>query len=227
MKIKQESSGIPKQCYDENGEVSDELLDVFISAYEAHEGVKLDKSSIMSNPGKRTVMKQILNALWGKLAQNENASIVSFIEDSFELLTLANDSSIEVTLLDFLNENLARTTNRKVMGSTTTLKDSYERSNYYISAYARLELHDVVMKLGDRVLYTDTDSLIYISKDGDKVDIKTGEFLGDLTDELNCKRDPKYTSQKWIEEFVSTGPKSYSYKTNFYEEKDKKRALCP
>ena len=57
------------------------------------------------------------------------------------------------------------------------------------------------MYLNKKVLYFDTDSIIYID-DGTK-NVKTGDMLGDMTDEI---------SGKGITSFVSTGPKSYSFK---------------
>ena len=33
-----------------------------------------------------------------------------------------------------------------------------------IAAHARLELHDLMDKLGDRLLYSDTDSVVFVSK---------------------------------------------------------------
>ena len=47
----------------------------------------------------------------------------------------------------------------------------------------------------EKVLYFDTDSIIYLD-DGTK-NVKTGGMLGDMTDEL---------SGKGITNFVSTGP---------------------
>lgn len=57
------------------------------------------------------------------------------------------------------------------------------------------------------MLYFDTDSIIHID-DGTK-NIKTGDMLGELTNEL---------SGKVITQFVSTGPKSYSFKYGDNEE---------
>lgn len=61
------------------------------------------------------------------------------------------------------------------------------------------------------MLNFDTDSIIYID-DGTK-NIKTGDMLGQLTDEL---------SGKAITQFVSTGPKSYSFK---YGDNQQKSAI--
>ena len=38
-------------------------------------------------------------------------------------------------------------------------------------------------KLGDRLLYSDTDSIVFVSKDGDW-EPSLGPYLGDLTDEI-------------------------------------------
>ena len=62
--------------------------------------------------------------------------------------------------------------------------------------------------LKEKVLYFDTDSIIY-ADDGTK-NVKTGDILGDMTDEI---------SGKGITNFVSTGPKSYSFKYGSNEEK--------
>lgn len=60
-------------------------------------------------------------------------------------------------------------------------------------------------KLGKRLLYCDTDSIIFVAKPEDELPA-LGKFLGDFTDEVDegC----------WIDEFVSSGPKNYAYKLN-------------
>jgi len=56
------------------------------------------------------------------------------------------------------------------------------------------------------VLYYDTDSVIYADETNPNHKmIQTGDFLGEFTDELNGH---------YITEFISTGPKSYAYKTS-------------
>jgi hypothetical protein len=110
MKMKQESSGVPKYCYDEQGIVDADKLKTYIETYHQHEGIELEAAKIKYNPGQRTVMKALLNSLWGKLAQNENTTVVSFIDNLDMLLELVNDHSITVTSLDFISDNIARTT---------------------------------------------------------------------------------------------------------------------
>ena len=79
----------------------------------------------------------------------------------------------------------------------------------FTTAYARLKLYDLLDLLQERVLYYDTDSAIYVHEPG-KPDPPLGNYLGDLTDELNGD---------YITSFVSGGPKNYAYSTK--ERKDR------
>jgi hypothetical protein len=75
----------------------------------------------------------------------------------------------------------------------------------YTTAQARLKLYSYLEQLGERVLYFDTDSVIYFTRPGEQ-QLSTGEFLGDLTDELS-----EYGNNATISEFVSAGPKNYAF----------------
>ena len=71
----------------------------------------------------------------------------------------------------------------------------------FTTAYARLKLYDLLDLLQERVLYYDTDSVIYVHEPG-----KPDPPLGDLTDELDAG--------DYITTFISGGPKNYAYLTN-------------
>ncbi|CAB3978336.1 uncharacterized protein LOC108915498 [Paramuricea clavata] len=176
-----------------------------------HEGVVLDACNMSYNAGQRTVMKALLNSLWGKLAQNEDVTVVSFLDCMQELLELVNDRSVEVTSLDFISNDVARTTHRKT-ASLTPLPNRNVIIASFVTAYARLELLQYLLKLGENVLYYDTDSVIFIEDREKGKFLETGEYLGQMTDELVEKK----TTAKWIGQFCSAGPKSYSYRTNLY-----------
>ncbi len=81
------------------------------------------------------------------------------------------------------------------------------KTNVVITSQARLKLYSELELLNDRVLYCDTDSIIYVSRPN-KYDPKLGDYLGEFTNEI----DPK--DGNYIQEFVSTGLKSYAYKTD-------------
>ena len=74
----------------------------------------------------------------------------------------------------------------------------------FTTAYARLKLYDLLDLLQERVLYYDTDSVVYVHEPG-KPDPPLGDYLGELTDELKGDH---------ITTFLSGGPKNYAYVTN-------------
>ena len=69
--------------------------------------------------------------------------------------------------------------------------------------------------LQERVLYYDTDSVILVSKPGER-EPPTGPYLGQLTDELGGD---------YITSFVSGGPNNYSYRTNTDKVETKVRGI--
>ena len=77
----------------------------------------------------------------------------------------------------------------------------------FVTAQARLKLYGILEKLNERVLYFDTDSIIYVHKP-DLWNPTIGDKLGEWTDEVPEAR---------IVKFVGMGPKNYGYE---YVEKD-------
>ena len=82
--------------------------------------------------------------------------------------------------------------------------DNGKNTNIYIAclttSHARLMLYNKLDYLQENVLYFHTDSFIYT--DGGTKNVKTGDMLGEMTDEV---------SGKGITYFTSTGPNSYSF----------------
>ena len=74
----------------------------------------------------------------------------------------------------------------------------------FTTSYARLHLYDALAATGTQALYTDTDSLFYISHPERPI-IPVGNYLGGWEMETDAD-DP-------IVSFVCTGCKSYSYRT--------------
>jgi hypothetical protein len=84
----------------------------------------------------------------------------------------------------------------------------------FTTTWARLKLYnDRLEPLQERVLYFDTDSVIYTKKklmglpdEKEEIDLPVGKYLGDFTNELKPKGD-------YITKFVASAPKSYGYIT--------------
>jgi len=74
----------------------------------------------------------------------------------------------------------------------------------FTTSWARDRLNKAIQLLGERVLYFDTDSVIYL-EEPDQPSPLLGDYLGEFTSELE--------TDDYIEEFVSGGPKNYGYKT--------------
>ena len=70
------------------------------------------------------------------------------------------------------------------------------------TAHARLKLYELLEKLGERVLYFDTDSVVYVHTSS-IWNPPLGDYLGELKDETNGVP---------ITCFVSGGAKNYAYK---------------
>jgi hypothetical protein len=68
-----------------------------------------------------------------------------------------------------------------------------------------MRLYKELFKIDERVLYFDTDSFIFISKEN-HYEPELADYLGKFTNEIK--------GDNYIEEFVSAGPKNYSYKLN-------------
>ena len=87
----------------------------------------------------------------------------------------------------------------------------------FCTTYAQLKLWNVMLRLGDHVIYHDTDSVIYSYYPG-QWRPPTGCYLGDLTDELTCKAIGcsclGLTFGHWIVEFISSRAKNYAYHLN-------------
>ena len=78
----------------------------------------------------------------------------------------------------------------------------------FVTCHARLVLYAELEKLNERVLYFDTDSIIFVTRPGDYVPA-TGNYLGNY---LGNNLEKNEISEGYIQEFVSAGPKNYAYR---------------
>ncbi|XP_070547621.1 uncharacterized protein [Ptychodera flava] len=195
--LKQESSGWPSWCQTEDDQ------DRYIREYHEREGILLDKTKIHRNQGQQTLAKLMLNSMWGKFAQRNNFPQLQYIQEPAELFRLLTSEQHTINNLSFVNDNMVAVQH--------SLRDEFVEGAVntnvviaaFTTAYARLKLYDLLEAIGERVLYFDTDSVIFVSK-SDMYEPPLGDYLGDLTSELEPPGN-------YITKFVSGGAKNYAF----------------
>ena len=142
--------------------------------------------------------------LLGKFAQRSNLTKTEMVTEPNRLFELLYSEEIEVPDARLVNDEMTEVQFRNV----GEFEEPDNKVNIVIAAfttaYARLKLYDLLDQLQEQVLYYDTDSVIYVHEPG-KPEPPLGDYLGDLTDELDGD---------YITEFMSGGPKNYAYVTN-------------
>ena len=212
LKLKQQASGYPSNVNTE------EEKNEYIRKYYEHEGILMARESIEKNPGLRSLSKLSLNSFYGKFGQRSNLGRNQYIRETGTLYNLLTNKSKVVTDFHIMNENVM------LVEFKNSEEFNFESPNTnvliaaFCTSWSRLKLWSVMNKLGDRVLYHDTDSIIYSATGKPEEYIPPlGEYLGDLTNELNCKEvgcNDENCTGHWIVEFVSCGPKNYTYRLN-------------
>lgn len=178
--------------------------------------IKIKESArLEGNECRVKISKLLLNSLWGKFCQRVDLPTVKFINTTEEWNNLlAKSISGKIVLKDFnlvnSNNNESNSsmfvkyekiveTNEQMKRNTTNNTTNIALASS-ITSYARVKLYKTLDKLKERVLYYDTDSIVY-EKNNDGINIKCSPELGKW----------KLEATK-IKEFISIGPKSYIIK---------------
>ena len=205
LKIKMEASGWPESVGED-----EEKRRQYVEDVHKREGIRLDPENIEFNPGLRALAKLMLNSFWGKFGQGTNKSSVQAITEPSQFYKLLLDDSANIQSIRIVNEEMVEVVSKKTEEEATINPNINVFIAASTTAYARLKLYEALELLGERVLYMDTDSVIYTWKPG-QLHVPLGSFLGDYTNEI---KPHKVTKQPdWIVEFVAAGPKNYAYKT--------------
>ena len=202
LKLKQEASGWPGECGDD-----EDAKEQYLRDYAKVEGIVLDKNNISRNPGLRSVAKLCLNSFWGKFGQRTNLPNTEIVKTQQQLSCLLTSPRHEISDILPVNEDAMYVSWRLREEAVVPSPLTNVVIAAYTTAHARMVLYSYLEKLDRRVLYYDTDSCIYVSSgDPREYEPRTGNFLGDMTDELES-----YGRGSFIESFVSGGPKFYAY----------------
>ncbi|OOY33750.1 hypothetical protein BOV88_13605 [Solemya velum gill symbiont] len=195
LKMKQEASGWPDWCRTE------EQKQQYIREYYETEGISLEYDDIKKNPGLRSLAKLMLNSFWGKLGQRSNMTQVTYVTEPSVYFDMLTSDEQEIQGVQFVGEEMVEIRWRNKDDFVVTSDKTNVVIAAYTTAQARLKLYSYLEHLGERVLYCDTDSVVFTSK---PLEWKPplGDYLGNLTDEAPDSR---------IITFVTGGPKNYAY----------------
>ena len=198
LKIKQESTGYPSWA------VTRQEKAQYVRQYKEREGIALDPNLIVKNPGRKATAKLMLNSFWGKFGENLHKPTTEAVHNAHDLFSFVSNSFLDIRQVRISNDDTVEI----VYANLKENQPDNGRVNIFIAAFttchARLKLYSYLEQLQQRVLYFDTDSVIYSWKPGEP-DIPLGDYLGDMTDELE--------GNDHIVDFTSAGPKNYGYKT--------------
>jgi len=159
-------------------------------------------------PALRMVFKIMLNSGWGKHCQRPNMSMLNFIHE--------DDTTAMTKLFSNVDNDNLSITNITIQGDKTIYHtkprkfnplshDNYLPAGLFVPAYGRIMLYEALDVIDDRVLYHDTDSIIYIH-DPLKENIEEGDIWGEWSEE-------KVSKNNNIVAFVGLGAKSYALET--------------
>lgn len=164
--------------------------------------IHVERAAFSKNDGAKAIAKLMLNSLWGKFAQRtcyqehqsfDGAAYQGILQEEME-------GTRVVHYREFVGDRVlvlsTRPTKEKQALMTTNVAMAAATS-----ASGRLRLLAELEKLGPRVLYHDTDSIIY-THDPNAYNIPQGRYVG----EWEAEEDGKP-----ITSFVGMAPKSYAY----------------
>jgi len=200
LKLKQESSGYPSWVQYEV------VKDKYNEDYRRAEGIALDKASISKNAGQRTLAKLKLNSMCGKWAQNQKKTQTTLVTSVKELYELPTSPGTEITKLIFPNDDLVWVSWKHSEDNIAAGKKVIVAVAAYVTTEARLKIYEYLSELGECVLHCDKDSVIFIQNVDEPPKVRTGDYLGHLTDEME-----EFGAHSFIEVFVSGRPKNYAF----------------
>ena len=201
LKFKQQSDGWPNWI--QNDADKQKYIDSFI----ANEGVALDQNEIRKNPALRYIAKLFLNTLWGKLAQRPNLPQTTVCNEYNDYWEIFNDEDKDITGELMINEDCLLVTWQYNNDLKSKNNNTSIATASFCTSHARvklLEAIDEIEVIPGRLLYMDTDSMIFKYTEGEpKPEI--GDYLGCLADEIS----KDYGKNAICTKFCSLGPKVY------------------
>jgi len=214
-RIKTEASGWPKWCD------TPEKKAEFITKFKEKEDIELSAEQLDKgvNSGLRPLAKLMLNSMWGKFGQRPNKTQCVHFTDPQEFHQFLESDKYVIHKIQLLPDRKnAEETNQDAIDVFFSLRDGDEeinaKCNIFVAAFttcwARLKLYQELNRGQEQIPYYDTDSILLRIDQNNPSHYRpeTGDYLGELTDELYDKKKKEY---HYITEFASAGPKNYGY----------------
>jgi DNA polymerase type B, organellar and viral len=180
----------------------DEAFVKYAEELEKRLQIKVTKSDFAPNPSLRTLAKLVLNSLWGKFGQRTNLIECRVLKTAKEIY----EYNQSIRMGNYVEKGERQVGNIALMKKFVNSR-KWNKKNIavaaFVTAHARIRLWNTLAQLGDRVLYHDTDSIVYERRNAKDFMVEEGMFLGEWESE---------TGDNMIHEFVALAPKTYAYK---------------
>ena len=122
----------------------------------------IDIEEFKFNPGLRSTAKLCLNSLWGKFGQRSNMSQTKYVTEFSEFYEILLDDRLDNLNFQFINDDMVQMTYSFKDQFVNNSKNTNIYIAYFTTRHARLTLYNKLDYLQEKVLYFNTDSIIYI-----------------------------------------------------------------
>ncbi len=186
---------------------TEEEKDTFLANLKLKDGIDLKKDEIVFNPTMRFISKIITNCLYGKLTMRGNRPQTTIVYETKDFMDLMFANNIEVGSHLQLFDDSVWVNWKFRLEFAKPARNSAPQYGAWTTSHGRVMLYNLLASLPGKypVLYTDTDSVIFISKDSDPPLENEGNCLGMLTNELE-----KFSPMAYCRRVVCLAPKCYS-----------------
>uniref|UniRef100_A0A1I8FW64 DNA-directed DNA polymerase n=1 Tax=Macrostomum lignano TaxID=282301 RepID=A0A1I8FW64_9PLAT len=166
----------------------------YMASFFEREGVRLEK--VEENPGLRFVAKIFLNSLWGKFCQRDDLTSTEIVDSYEAWLQRLTDPSIKVKSCEPIGESFMMLEYKPRFGGAGERAFKYANVpiGVFTTSHARLRLYEALEGLGTRVIYADTDSVVYRCSRASTS--PGGSSLGQWTDEVPAAAAAWYSSPR-------------------------------
>ena len=153
--------------------------------------------------------------MWGKFGQKPNKTQVKEFDDPILFHQFHDSDKYDIRYVSALTEQRVEVHYKHQLQDDPVPPNLNIFIACFTTCHARLKFYEQLNDLKERVLYFDTDSIIFKTSGEKKPDL--GEYLGDFKNELN--------EGDTIIEFASGGPKNYGYQTRQGKQECKVRGI--